>query len=81
MRYTITITLSQEDLAALANSGYKPYYTRHAADFWAPPTQQDVAHFVRDAIREELEHKYISSGAVRGEYLYQWKKRKTHKDG
>ena len=74
MRYTVTINLSQEDLAALACQGYKPFYSQRSKNWWAKPTQRDVAEFVRDSVGDQLHKFYICSGAGRKDYLDEWKK-------
>ncbi len=82
MKYTITINLSLEDLAALADCAYNP------ASFWrrgilhrtyAKPRPIDVRDFVKAAAKEKLRGAYIASGAARRDYLEAWKSTKRGK--
>ena len=75
MKFTCTVNLSSEDLAALAEAEYKP------SAFWsrgvlkrehAKPGLQDVCKFVREAVKEKLRGAYVSSGAARQGHLEAW---------
>lgn len=70
MKYRVVINLSEEDLAALAHG----CYNSPKNDGMGKPRQGDIQKFVEDAVKDRLQHLYVSIGAGRKKYIEHWRK-------